>query len=274
MGIFQGFLLITDYDDTLVDRQKRVPERSMEALRRFTAEGGRFTLASGRSLVALKSCLAGLPVNAPVIASNGVQIYDFAAEKLLYQAEMPENSPADFQRIFAEFPEVAVEICAGDQLYCVNPNEVTWEHLRITGQTAKTVELQDIPTPWLYAKFQHTTPYLRQVQTFLRQEFSDRYTAIFSHPNLLEVANGACGKGPAALRLGELLNIPKSRIFCAGDNENDLSMLRSAALGFTPAGSSQQALDTADVVVCNCDQGALADVVQYLETHVVPHPGD
>jgi hypothetical protein len=268
MGIFQGFLLITDYDDTLVDRKKQVPERTKRALQHFTAEGGRFTVASGRGLDALRPCLSGLPVNAPAIVSNGVQIYDFSTEDLLYQAEMPTEALPDFQRVFERFPQVAAEVFAQGQLYCVNPNSVTWEHLRITGQAAKTVELQDIPTPWLYAKFQHTTAYLREVQTFLGQAFPGRYTAIFSHPNLLEVANSACGKGPAALRLGQLLGISQDRIFCAGDNENDLSMLEAAALGFTPAGSSQQALDTADVVVCDCDLGSLADVVEYLESHV------
>ena len=42
-------------------------------------------------------------------------------------------------------------------------------------------------------------------------------------------------------------------------------MLEAAAVGFTPAGSSQAALDTADVIVCDCDQGAIADVVEYLQ---------
>lgn len=42
-------------------------------------------------------------------------------------------------------------------------------------------------------------------------------------------------------------------------------MLEAAAVGFTPAGSTQAALDAADVVVCDCDQGAIADVVEYLE---------
>ena len=36
-------------------------------------------------------------------------------------------------------------------------------------------------------------------------------------------------------------------------------------MGFTPAGSSQAALDAADVIVCDCDQGAIADVVEYLQ---------
>lgn len=67
------------------------------------------------------------------------------------------------------------------------------------------------------------------------------------------------------LKLAELLGIRREHIYCAGDNENDLAMLEAAAVGFTPAGSSQAALGTADVIVCDCDKGAIADVVEYLQ---------
>ena len=50
MGIFDGVLLVSDFDDTLVDRKKRLPERTKTALSRFVAQGGKFTLASGRGL--------------------------------------------------------------------------------------------------------------------------------------------------------------------------------------------------------------------------------
>ena len=40
MGIFDGVLLVSDFDDTLVDRKKRLPERTKAALSRFVAQGG------------------------------------------------------------------------------------------------------------------------------------------------------------------------------------------------------------------------------------------
>lgn len=265
MGKFDGVLIATDYDDTLVDRNKQVPRRTLDALERFVAQGGRFTIASGRGLDAIRPCLDGLPVNAPVIVSNGTQIYDFGAETLLYEALLPESARQDFAQVFQAFPRVAVEIYAQGQLYCVNPNLVTREHLRITRQTALEVTLDAVPDGWVYAKFEEENACLKQIQAFLRQRFPGRYAAIFSNTYLLEVADSACGKGPGVLHLAGLLGVERQHIYCAGDNENDLSMLEAAAVSFVPAGSTQAALDTADVVVCDCDQGALADVVEYLE---------
>lgn len=265
MGIFDGVLLVSDFDDTLVDRQKRVPERTQTALRRFTAEGGRFTLASGRSIAAIRLQLPGLPVNAPVIASNGTQIYDFAGERLVDETPLPPSAPEDFAWILQRFPRAAVEIFSQGTLYCVNPNIVTAEHLRITGQTAREVSLEEIPRGWVYAKFEEDTPYLEELQQTLRTAFPGQYEAIFSNPYLLEIEAGGCGKGPGVLRLASRLGIERAHIYCAGDQENDVSMLQAAAVGFTPAGSTQAALDAADMIVCDCDQGAVADVVEFLE---------
>jgi hypothetical protein len=266
MGKFDGILLVTDYDDTLVDRQKRVPGRSLAALSEFVAEGGRFTIASGRGLEAIGQCLNGLPINAPVICANGTQIYDFQAGQLLDQALLPARARADFAQVLAAFPRLAVEVYAQGRLYCYRPNAVTREHLRITGQTAQEAPLETLPEGWVYGKFQEDTPYLQMVQDYLQHHFPGRYTVSFSNPYLLEV--GAQGKGQGVQRLAQLLGIAPDRVYCAGDNENDLSMLELAALGFTPAGSSPTALATADVVVCDCDQGALADVVAYLDSLV------
>lgn len=264
MGKFDGVLIATDYDDTLVDRKKQVPRRTLDALDYFTREGGRFTIASGRSVVAIRPCLEGLPINAPVVVTNGTQIYDFEKEELLFEAGLSPKAPEDFREVLAEFPELAAEIYAQGTLYAVNPNTVTWEHLRITKQTAEVAPLEELPEGWIFAKLQQDTPYLQQVQEYLRSRFPGRYEAIFSNPYLLEVADSACGKGPGVLNLARLLGISPEHVYCAGDNENDLSMLKAAALSFVPEHSTPIATAAADVIVCDCDEGALADVVDYL----------
>ena len=265
MGLFDGVLLVSDFDDTLVNRSKQVPERTGKALELFVKEGGSFTLASGRGLESVRLQAPGLPIGAPVIVANGTQIYDLSTEKLMFEAAFPATARADFAAVLDAFPTSAVEIFGAGRLYAVRPNEVTKIHLEITGQHAKTAELGEIPTPWVYAKFEDEHERLEQMQQWMKERFGDRYGVFFSHPMLLEITPGGCNKGTGVLRLAELLGIRREHIYCAGDNENDLAMLEAAAVGFTPAGSSQAALDTADVIVCDCDQGAIADVVEYLQ---------
>lgn len=265
MGTMDGVLLVSDFDDTLVDRKKHLPERTKAALAWFVSQGGLFTLASGRGLESVRLQAPGLPIGAPVIVANGTQIYDLSRENMLFEAEFQKTTQADFAETLAAFPNSAVEIFGAGQLYAVRPNEVTKVHLEVTGQHVQLAELEDIPMPWVYAKFEDDHERLAEMQRWMKERFGDRYGIFFSHPMLLEITPGGCNKGTGVIKLAELLGVDRANLYCAGDNENDLAMLEAAAVGFTPAGSTQAALSTADVIVCDCDQGAIADVVEYLK---------
>ena len=49
MGKFSGYLICSDYDGTFATAGQPVQE-NLEALRHFVENGGRFTLATGRSV--------------------------------------------------------------------------------------------------------------------------------------------------------------------------------------------------------------------------------
>ena len=145
MGRFDGVLLVSDFDDTLVDRKKQLPERTKAALEWFVAQGGRFTLASGRGLESVRLQAPGLPIGAPVIVANGTQIYDLDREQMLFEAKFQETAQEDFAEALAAFPTSAVEIFGAGRVYAVRPNEVTKVHLEVTGQHAQEAALADIP---------------------------------------------------------------------------------------------------------------------------------
>ena len=92
MGCFDGMLLVSDYDNTFQYTESAlsgggaaaVPPpsaRNLEAVSRWIAGGGRFAIATGRSLGAFRRQAERLPINAPVIVDNGGGIYDLAAER-------------------------------------------------------------------------------------------------------------------------------------------------------------------------------------------------
>jgi len=86
MGKFSGVLLATDYDDTLIAHDGSFPKRNADALAYYIAEGGLFTLATGRGHAPVSRMVPNYPINAPVIETNGTRIYDFQAQKELFAA--------------------------------------------------------------------------------------------------------------------------------------------------------------------------------------------
>ena len=49
MKKYSGYFLITDLDGTLLNTNKEISPTNQKALAEFTAQGGRFSVATGRS---------------------------------------------------------------------------------------------------------------------------------------------------------------------------------------------------------------------------------
>ncbi len=88
MGRFDGVLLASDFDNTLISYGDRPAHRASRcrhlspgnraALEYFMAEGGRFAIATGRALAAFLRYADEVPMNAPGVVCNGAALYDFA----------------------------------------------------------------------------------------------------------------------------------------------------------------------------------------------------
>ena len=61
---YEGILLCTDYDGTL--SYKGVPERNLEAIRKFMDEGGLFTIGTGRANYEVSTRDLPVAPNAPM----------------------------------------------------------------------------------------------------------------------------------------------------------------------------------------------------------------
>ncbi len=83
LGKFNGVLLVSDFDDTLYGEDMRITRENVEALTYFTREGGTFTVATGRARPNFAPHASHIPINAPVILSNGSALYDFRTGEMI-----------------------------------------------------------------------------------------------------------------------------------------------------------------------------------------------
>ena len=95
--------IFSDIDGTMVEAPNPIPRRNLEALQRFTENGGHFAISTGRTVEAALQYANDLPVNVPSIIFNGGAIYDFCKkENALCQifiknmAGLYQSSPGTF----------------------------------------------------------------------------------------------------------------------------------------------------------------------------------
>lgn len=265
MGKFDGVLLASDFDDTFICHDLTIPAANLQALHYFIGEGGIFTIATGRAHPTFAPYAPILPVNAPVILSNGSALYDFKAGRMVYETFLPERIRADLAQVAREIPEIGFEAYHGDDIYVYQPNPYTEQHLRRARAVGIQAPVGEIPLPWSKALLQQCNPVLREVQAYMLERWGEDYEVIFSNQVLLEVTRKGSSKGGMVLHLARLLGIDPGRIYCTGDNQNDIPMLAVSAIPFAPGDCDQTVKDWGARLLCPCREGTIAQIVEQLD---------
>ena len=272
MGIFSDVLLTVDYDRTLTAPDSTIPERNLEAIRYFIENGGAFTVNTGRSVPMTKVFRDRVPVNAPLLLYNGSAAYDVAEKKLTFCHAIDLDLWETVRRCEELFPDLTVEVQGVDAHYRFSENPM-WDAFSVHQNCAHAFaregdDLGDFLKFTLYGEFRDVTvadmftsiagekERMDEVEETLRREFGDYCEVFRSATRIIDIHAKGVSKAKSARQLQQHLG--RRILVCAGDAENDLSMMKDADFAFAPAdGIIADRFET----VCKCADGAVADVI-------------
>ena len=278
MGKFTGLLLASDYDNTLTYTEEAlrlcrpmppVSDANQAAIRYFMAEGGIFSVATGRAKPAFEAVADGVPMNGPTILFNGAAIYDFRQRRYLVTAFLPDTVREHITQVVTALPEVAAELYHDDNtIHALNANDVTRRHMHITHAPSIEVDtMDDVPSPISKALFSTEEAHLPALLDFLasRPWYHD-YEVVPSAVTLVELTAKGANKGGMVRRLADLLDVARENVICVGDHANDISMLTWAGEGYAPANAIPLVLDTPGVRrLPDCRDDAIAALIDSLD---------
>lgn len=278
MGKFTGLLLASDYDNTLTYTEEAlrlcrpmppVSKANQAAICYFVAEGGIFSVATGRAKPAFEAVADGVPMNGPTVLFNGAAIYDFSTGKYLCEAFLPETARAHIAQTIRELPFAAVELYHdNNDIHALQPNDVTRRHLHVTHSPTVIVDsMEQVPSPISKALFSTEPAHQAALLDYLRgQGWYGDYEIVASSESLVELTARGANKGGMVRRLAALLHIPQANVACVGDHANDISMLTWAGMAFAPA----NALPEVRALPCvrtlpDCREDAIAALIAVLD---------
>lgn len=277
MGKFDGVLLASDFDNTLVWTEDalrqgtgmpEVPERNLTAIHYLMDQGGRFAISTGRALPAFRHFVNQVPMNAPGVVCNGAGLYDFREDRYIFTAVLDDSVRDRGMKILERFPQVGCEVYhESDNVHAVQPNHWTRMHQNLTHAPYAVVpDLWSVEEPCAKLLFEEEMPVLIQIKEFLEEQgWAGDYELIFSSDHLLELTAKGAHKGGMVLRLAKLLGISRQHIYCIGDHANDIPMLEIAAMAFAPANCIDAVRASGARILSPCQDGAVADVVEILD---------
>lgn len=273
MTDFSKFLLITDLDGTFFAKGGKLVPRNLEALARFRAGGGQFTIATGRLHLNIRRSIPD-PENllsAPAVMCNGAYLYDFAADQALMGEMLPPETTRELLRFSREkIPQVQFRVST--------PTELRIEEA--VGFLADDIPSYDagairVSRPaenwrdddWFKIVYRDTPEVLERVRVLFEAEFGGRLSITRSGTDIIEIQQLGCTKAHGIEKLRTLMGRAHAtrKIIACGDFDNDIAMLRTADFAVAPANAQPEVKAVADAVLCDCNEGLIADVIEGLE---------
>ena len=265
MGKFDGVLFASDFDDTLYGEDMRITRENVEALTYFTGQGGIFTVATGRARPNFAPHARSVPINAPVILSNGSALYDFRTGEMVYETFLPDRVRGDMEEVARAIPSIGFEAYHHDDVYTHQPNAVTRHHLGRAGLPSTEAPIADMPLPWSKAILQQRSEVLLETQRYMLERWSEHYEVIFSNPVLLELTRKGSSKGGMVELLARRLGIRPGHIYCIGDNQNDIPMLAVSAIPFAPSNCAPEVRAWGARILGSCEESCVAQAIRILD---------
>ncbi len=265
---FKGVLLISDFDDTLYGTDLHVSEENKTAIRYFMDQGGLFTVATGRARKTFSPqvTIEDIPLNAPVILSNGATIFDYQTNQMVRRTYLPDRIVDDMLDVCAKFPELGFEAYYQNEIFVHNPNIVTEKHMERVGMDYSVLSIEEMPMPLTKIILEQAPEYLLAVQAYMQERVGENYEVIFSNRVLLELTAKNSHKGGSALWLANYLGISRDHLYCVGDNQNDIPMMEVAKIGFAPETCSSIVKEWGGArLVRGCDDGCIASIIEILD---------
>lgn len=266
MGKFDGILLCSDLDGTLLREDKSISEKNRRALEYFKKNGGMFSIMTGRMSFVLDPTIKATKPNAPVGFGNGLGIYDFENNQKLSLRFVDPSVLTIVEKVYRDFPEIGIEIATHDKIYCVRVNETVKKHLSDENIPLVMTGVKEFSLPIAKILFAARPEVLENfILQISKEEDAGKFQLLRSDKLYFEILPKDVGKGELLLQLAELLGIDKEKTIAIGDNDNDVSMLLAAQLGIAVENAAKSAKDAADMVAPSNEEDAIAFIIEALD---------
>ncbi len=251
MGRYDGLLICSDFDGTLC-HGGRISRENREAIGRFRAGGGRFTLATGRYPGHILN-LMGEDVDrtTPMICLNGGLLCDLSEDRILFCGTMPDGY--------------------ADTLVGAGRLEGIRDIMVFPARAREPVELHPLDEAGIRAWMEqdiikaviHVEDEVSdEVKAWTLAHTDERYRVARSWINGVEIHGASYDKGILSRRLATMLGA--DTLICVGDYENDLAMIREADIGVAMGNGVDELKAEADMITASAEEHGIAQLIDSL----------
>ncbi|MBR5152063.1 MAG: Cof-type HAD-IIB family hydrolase [Clostridia bacterium] len=269
MKKFEGILFATDLDGTLLRKDKTISPENKEAISYFMEEGGIFTFITGRIPMGAAPILNQFTPNAPFGCINGGGIYDHRTEEMLWFLPLDKSVIELVKTVDESIPQMGIEVNLADKIYFCKKSRSTEKHRTDEKFPDLTCHYTEVTEPIAKILFAGDEEYMEPVANLLQSHpRANEFDFIRSDKEYYEILPKGATKGNLLLHLAELLHMDPARTIAAGDNDNDVSLLEMAGLGFAVSNASPAAKAAANHITVSNEEHAIRKIIEDLDAGI------
>ncbi len=265
-------LIVSDVDGTILEAGYGIPKLNLEAIDAFIANGGNFTIATGRGIDSVGYYTNMIKLTMPAILCNGGIVYDYKSEQLIYEQTLQPEVVDIVSDIAKHFSDVGIIIMKQKENYAIKMNKYATDLFTVEHLTYTVTDITAVPSGWnkvLFAADQSYTDKVEQYfnEKYLNSKFSEIYS--FSRTNELyyEIMPKSSTKENALLKLCEMQGFDIKNVVTIGNYYSDVCMFEASGFSVAVDNAPEEVKNKAKLVVSSCLKGGVSEAIKYIETN-------
>lgn len=267
-------LMAFDLDDTLLDSNTNISDKTVTTLKKCAEKGIYIVLCSGRAKAGMTKFQERIGLTQSeygkyMATINGCSLFNLQTGKEIFSRSVETH-------VLLEVNHMAEEMGLYSEVYSANTifykKETEWtlkdvQLCKVTGQIVPEYEkfISENKFPKMLVPGEPEK--LKILQEKAKEKLGDRASIFTSKPFFLEVLPPDCGKGIAVLWLAKHLGIPEEQTMAFGDAMNDENMIRLCGFGVAMKNGNEELKAMADFITYKTnDEDGVAD---FIEKHVL-----
>ncbi len=264
MGLFDGILICTDLDGTLLKKDKSISENNLKAINFFQKEGGNFTIMTGRMPTTAFEICEKIKLKVPFGCINGGAIYDYYKKEYVWAMPLSHKVINLVDWVEKNLPTVGIQLNTDKDIYFCRDS------------SALVKFREDTKAPNIFCDYhKNNEKFLKIVfgeddeETILTladklnsHPLAPEFSFVRSDNSLYEILPPNISKAVAFNKMVEIYGYDYEKTIAVGDYYNDISLVMAAKTGIAVANACDELKGVADYITVSNEEDAIAKVIE------------
>ncbi|MBO4873474.1 MAG: HAD family phosphatase [Lachnospiraceae bacterium] len=268
-------IIFSDIDGTLLPFAGKDLKPTAALIRELLEAGYRFIPCTGRGTGNIPQEIKNIPGLSYAVTANGALVTDLRSGQAVWKRMVPRELARKLTLFLRNYNgnaylyrngEHHLDVALGEWPY--NHENKSLEVWRNTVVQCDFLELLNEPESAFLDKMGFASNDPKQFERILAdipaESYYDELLVTTSADWNIEINAAGASKGDAALWLTKELGLKPENMLCAGDNINDLSMLKAGGISLAPENALPEVKAAVDFVVPDCLEDGVENFLRKL----------